>query len=447
MHPHANAAEVLVPNPTTSGNTHLSANRGVERLTSDTTPPPPPPSDWLVRLRVKVMFICVTCYREGQGGGGAGGGVGTGKCQCCHHTNGVSTSSSGIVRVYLIYVDSEKEVESWLKQLSGELEVHQRWMREHFAGLAQLHLGLAITHPVAASLTPRLKQYLLPLLSPFLICRTFPCLSTSCCFLQEPLDYLPVQAAPVTLCGADRRRRFQSVSAAEAYIQVLLVRDVRRSHTHSTNNGKKKRCGVILIPHPTFRDPLMPVPGPPYLWASLIHVTLSIRLNAKSIRTDNFTVTGPASMQTRRKDFERPPDCFSLTLKKSGVKMGYLAVHVSPRSVFDEMEALYDVASECETYAGTSNLVILGDMNADCSYLTKEARDKLRLKKDSRYKWRILDDMDTTVSPQKCAYDRVIVKGLQMERRIPKANPFNFTKEYRLDLAKVGCLVVLHLNT
>ncbi|CDS36561.1 deoxyribonuclease 1 2 [Echinococcus multilocularis] len=173
---------------------------------------------------------------------------------------------------------------------------------------------------------------------------------------------------------------------------------------------------------------------------------LLAEINAAS-QTDNFTVTGPASMQTRRKDFERPPDCFSLTLKKSGVKMGYLAVHVSPRSVFDEMEALYDVASECETYAGTSNLVILGDMNADCSYLTKEARDKLRLKKDSRYKWRILDDMDTTVSPQKCAYDRVIVKGLQMERRIPKANPFNFTKEYRLDLAKVGCLVVLHLNT
>ncbi|CUT99867.1 actin binding protein anillin [Echinococcus multilocularis] len=161
MHPHANAAEVLVPNPTTSGNTHLSANRGVERLTSDTT--------LLLLLLLLIGF---------QGGGGAGGGVGTGKCQCCHHTNGVSTSSSGIVRVYLIYVDSEKEVESWLKQLSGELEVHQRWMREHFAGLAQLHLGLAITHPVAASLTPRLKQYLLPLLSPFLICRTFPCLST-----------------------------------------------------------------------------------------------------------------------------------------------------------------------------------------------------------------------------------------------------------------------------
>ncbi|EUB55271.1 Deoxyribonuclease-1-like protein [Echinococcus granulosus] len=59
-------------------------------------------------------------------------------------------------------------------------------------------------------------------------------------------------------------------------------------------------------------------------------------------------------------------------------------------------------------YARTENLVILGDMNADCSYLTKKGRDNLRLRRDSRYKWRITDDMDTTVSVQKCAYDRLV---------------------------------------
>nr|CDS25089.1 hypothetical protein EgrG_002058900 [Echinococcus granulosus] len=60
--------------------------------------------------------------------------------------------------------DSEIEVESWLKQLSGALEVHQRWMREHFARLVRLDLGLAITQPAAASVTTRLKQWHLPLL-------------------------------------------------------------------------------------------------------------------------------------------------------------------------------------------------------------------------------------------------------------------------------------------
>ncbi|EUB54965.1 hypothetical protein EGR_10173 [Echinococcus granulosus] len=57
-----------------------------------------------------------------------------------------------------IPTDSEREVESWLKQLSGALEVHQRWMREHFARLVRLDLGLAIIQPVAASVTTRLKH-------------------------------------------------------------------------------------------------------------------------------------------------------------------------------------------------------------------------------------------------------------------------------------------------
>ncbi|EUB54096.1 hypothetical protein EGR_11045 [Echinococcus granulosus] len=50
--------------------------------------------------------------------------------------------------------------------------------------------------------------------------------------------------------------------------------------------------------------------------------------------------------------FTKPHDSFL----NSGVKMGYLAVHISPRSVFKELEALYEVADECETFAGTSSI-------------------------------------------------------------------------------------------
>ncbi|CDS36840.2 deoxyribonuclease [Echinococcus multilocularis] len=161
---------------------------------------------------------------------------------------------------------------------------------------------------------------------------------------------------------------------------------------------------------------------------------------------DNITVVGLASMRTRMAEFERPPDCFSLIIKESGLRVALLAIHVSPKYVVKELDALYDVTNECERFAGTTNLVLLGDMNADCTYLSKQARDKLRLRTDRQYAWRITDDMDTTVSDTKCAYDRVITKGPQMARRIPAANPFNFRMAYRLDLQKVGCQVVLWLN-
>ncbi|CDS36839.1 deoxyribonuclease [Echinococcus multilocularis] len=122
-------------------------------------------------------------------------------------------------------------------------------------------------------------------------------------------------------------------------------------------------------------------------------------------RPDNITVVGLASMRTRMAEFERPPDCFSLIIKESGLRVALLAIHVSPKYVVKELDALYDVTNECERFAGTTNLVLLGDMNADCTYLSKQARDKLRLRTDRQYAWRITDDMDTTVSDTKCAYD------------------------------------------
>lgn len=57
-------------------------------------------------------------------------------------------------------------------------------------------------------------------------------------------------------------------------------------------------------------------------------------------------------------------------------------------------------------------MILLGDLNADCSYL-KET-DPISLK-DPAYIWLIGDDADTTVSQTDCAYDRFICKSPTME--------------------------------
>lgn len=49
--------------------------------------------------------------------------------------------------------------------------------------------------------------------------------------------------------------------------------------------------------------------------------------------------------------------------------------------------------------------MIMGDYNADCSYVNSEERANLLLR-DSSYLWLIDDDVDTTVSSTHCAYDR-----------------------------------------
>lgn len=55
----------------------------------------------------------------------------------------------------------------------------------------------------------------------------------------------------------------------------------------------------------------------------------------------------------------------------------------------------------------TQNVVILGDLNAGCSYVTIKGWRALRLRSDPNFHWLIGDEQDTTVRDKThCAYDR-----------------------------------------
>ncbi len=68
------------------------------------------------------------------------------------------------------------------------------------------------------------------------------------------------------------------------------------------------------------------------------------------------------------------------------------------------MDEVYDAAA---LYYGTERGVILGDLGADCGYLSRSAYDGLDLVRDVWFKWMIGPDQDTTTSTKSdCAYDR-----------------------------------------
>lgn len=51
--------------------------------------------------------------------------------------------------------------------------------------------------------------------------------------------------------------------------------------------------------------------------------------------------------------------------------------------------------------------MILGDLNADCSYVTIKGWRAVRLRSDPSFRWLIGDEQDTTVRERThCAYDR-----------------------------------------
>jgi len=83
-----------------------------------------------------------------------------------------------------------------------------------------------------------------------------------------------------------------------------------------------------------------------------------------------------------------------------------IGIHTDPDSAVEEMEALVDVHAAVERRWNTDNILIMGDLNADCKYASGRARERLTLRTDPRFTWLIDDDVDTTTTRTHCAYDR-----------------------------------------
>nr|XP_020471174.1 deoxyribonuclease gamma-like [Monopterus albus] len=120
------------------------------------------------------------------------------------------------------------------------------------------------------------------------------------------------------------------------------------------------------------------------------------------------------------------------TLVKDFVLIGQ---HTSPKTAMKEMDELYTVFKGIYKQWKTDNVMIIGDLNAGCSYVTIKGWRAVRLRSDPRFHWLIGDEQDTTVREKThCAYDRIIVHGREIISSIVpgSAQPFNFKLNFHL---------------
>jgi len=85
-----------------------------------------------------------------------------------------------------------------------------------------------------------------------------------------------------------------------------------------------------------------------------------------------------------------------------------IGVHIKPDKAVEEMEALVDVHAAVKRHWRTDDILIMGDLNADCRYASKKDLGGLKLRTDRRFSWLIDDDVDTTTGKSDCAYDRCV---------------------------------------
>lgn len=93
--------------------------------------------------------------------------------------------------------------------------------------------------------------------------------------------------------------------------------------------------------------------------------------------------------------WERPP--MKAFFDMGNYNLTLINFHAKPSDVQIELSYLEDVSNG-------KNVIIIGDLNADCDYYNNDEEIEF----DS-WNWLITDDMDTTVSNSDCAYDRIII--------------------------------------
>ncbi|XP_019616286.1 PREDICTED: deoxyribonuclease-1-like [Branchiostoma belcheri] len=137
--------------------------------------------------------------------------------------------------------------------------------------------------------------------------------------------------------------------------------------------------------------------------------------------------------------FEREPFIVRFSSSRTSVHDFVLvAIHTAPHHAVAEIQALDAVRESIVTRWRITDIMILGDFNADCNYVRPSHWDSISLWTRYRtYDWLIGHDVDTTVTSTNCAYDRIVVSGPTLKGSVlpHSGRVFDFSRHFHCNCA------------
>ena len=104
--------------------------------------------------------------------------------------------------------------------------------------------------------------------------------------------------------------------------------------------------------------------------------------------------------------FHREPFIAQFKAKKGTFDFTLITIHTDPDTATEEIYALHQVIGQARSFTGESDIIALGDFNADCSYHQESNRGPLS---EDSYIYAIKDTADTNLAKSDCTYDRIIM--------------------------------------
>lgn len=130
----------------------------------------------------------------------------------------------------------------------------------------------------------------------------------------------------------------------------------------------------------------------------------------------------------RHDEFEREP--YLGRFRSGSLDFTLVGIHVTPRAVTAELQALNQVYREVTAQWQDQDLLIMGDLNADCAYYDASLGFSFF---DEQPFELIPSGTDTTVAPAVCTYDRVLAFGAIVQH-LRQGKAYNFQAAFGLSL-------------
>lgn len=128
--------------------------------------------------------------------------------------------------------------------------------------------------------------------------------------------------------------------------------------------------------------------------------------------------------------FHREPYIASFKAAGGNFDATLMVIHTDPDEATEEINALDAVVSYARSACpGEQDFIVLGDLNADCSYFDEDSASTLS---GSEYYWCIDNNVDTTTKTTDCTYDRIIITNAAVSDYTGDAGVYRFDQKYGL---------------
>jgi endonuclease/exonuclease/phosphatase family metal-dependent hydrolase len=132
-------------------------------------------------------------------------------------------------------------------------------------------------------------------------------------------------------------------------------------------------------------------------------------------------------------DFEREPYICTFEIKRNNKKFTVIPLHAKPSAAVEEITNLDLVLNYFDNNIASGNVLIMGDLNASCSYVTSSELNTIPLYTRGDYNWYIGNDIKTNLARgSDCAYDRIIGKGSFLDSSYKSSGIYDYKTAFSL---------------